>query len=250
MDDPRRGQSVAARLGLLRHGLRTAVAAHDVYISYMRATAKWKSKVVWPTTEIVIEGYPRSGNTFAQVAFEVAQGRTVRMAHHTHAPAQVRWAVTHRIPTVLLIRPAEDAVISYVIHDPHIPLGRALSDWIAFYESLIPMRNEVIVADFHRATREFGAVIRRLNEVYGTSFKVFDSTEENINRCYQTIEELDRRHSKRQRIDETRVARPSDARLPAKAALTIELKREVLSLPFKLARDLYLTFLNAHSVVS
>ena len=40
-------------------------------------------------TELVIEAFPRSANTFATVAFQLSQPAPVRVAHHLHAPAQV-----------------------------------------------------------------------------------------------------------------------------------------------------------------
>jgi hypothetical protein len=55
------------------------------------------------TTQLVIEGYPRLGNTFAVVAFLQAQKEDVRIAHHLHAPAQVIRAARWRIPTIVLI---------------------------------------------------------------------------------------------------------------------------------------------------
>ena len=60
--------------------------------------------VVHDGTRIVIEGYPRCGNTFATVAFQLAQGVPVEAAHHLHAEAQIVAAAESGIPAVLLIR--------------------------------------------------------------------------------------------------------------------------------------------------
>jgi hypothetical protein len=53
------------------------------------------------TTEIVIEGYPRSGNTFAVVAFRLAQGREIEIAHHLHAAAQIKRAARLDVPAFI-----------------------------------------------------------------------------------------------------------------------------------------------------
>ena len=60
-------------------------------------------------TELVIEAFPRSGMTFAVVAFEMAQTRQVRVACHVHAPAQVIEGARRRIPALVLVQPAEPA---------------------------------------------------------------------------------------------------------------------------------------------
>ena len=38
-------------------------------------------------TELVIEGFPRSANTFAVLAFDYAQPDDVKLAHQLHAPS-------------------------------------------------------------------------------------------------------------------------------------------------------------------
>src|SRR6266566_5260966 len=68
-----------------------------------------------PHVDIVIEGFPRSANSFAVHAFRVAQDRPVRIAHHLHAPAQVIAAVRARVAAITLIREPEDAVLELVI---------------------------------------------------------------------------------------------------------------------------------------
>ena len=54
-----------------------------------RLARKDQARVVTPDTQLVIEGFPRSANTFARVAFNAAQSGRVRIAHGLHVPAQV-----------------------------------------------------------------------------------------------------------------------------------------------------------------
>jgi len=55
-------------------------------------------------TEVVIDGFPRSGNTFAVVAFRQAQSRRVSVAHHGHVPALAIEAHRRGVPALVLIR--------------------------------------------------------------------------------------------------------------------------------------------------
>ena len=64
-------------------------------------------RAVTPDTQLVIEGFPRSGNTFARRAFVMAQDERfdkTRIARHLHVPAQVVRAARWQIPTLVLIR--------------------------------------------------------------------------------------------------------------------------------------------------
>jgi len=74
-----------------------------------------RARAVDRATELVIEGFARSGNTFAVAAFSLAQPRPVRLAHHLHAPAQVLLAARMGIPCIVLVRDPVDAVASRLI---------------------------------------------------------------------------------------------------------------------------------------
>jgi hypothetical protein len=174
---------------------------------------------VGPDTEIVIEGFPRTGNTFAERAFVLAQDRPVQVACHVHAPAQLITAAHRGVPAIALARPPEETVLSFVIRHPHIPLGQALRGYARFYEPLAPHRERLVVAPFDEVTTDFGAVIRRVNERFGTAFKEFDHTPENVRACLDQIDRGYRTREERGDALERIVARPSEARQEIKERL-------------------------------
>jgi hypothetical protein len=139
-------------------------------------------------TEIVIEGFPRSANSFAVAAFGRAQGRKPQIAHHVHAPAQVIAAARTGIPAIVLIRNPEDAVLEYVIKKPAVTVGQALRGYARFYEPLLKYRWAFVAGVFDEVTKDFGSVIRRVNERFGTAFREFEHTEENAR---ATLDEID-----------------------------------------------------------
>jgi hypothetical protein len=47
-----------------------------------------------------------------------------------------------------------------------------------------------VAADFTQVTADFGAVIRRINERFGTAFAEFAPSPENVRRAYELIDEL------------------------------------------------------------
>ena len=143
-------------------------------------------------TELVIEAAGSSGNTFAVIAFRLAQARPVSLAHHLHATAQVKRAVQRGIPALVIIRHPRDVATSRVIRHPPITMEEALREWCAFYEAIEPAPN-VLLADFRAVTTDFGAVIRQLNRQCNTGFRVFAHTDENVARVFRIMDEVYRR---------------------------------------------------------
>ena len=189
-------------------------------------------------TEIVIEGFPRSGNTFSVYAFALAQGKPVRMAHHLHAPAQLIVAARQGIPAVLVIREPEGAVLSRAAARVTRPvpasadLKRILRGYVRFHAALIPFASVLVIAPFPIVTSDFGAIVDRVNERYGTSYQRFDHTAENVQKVFAWIDEGGRR------------ARPAEQRTEAKAQLLAEFRSPDLARLRSSAETLYADFLS------
>jgi hypothetical protein len=156
-----------------------------------------ESLVVEKDTVIVIEGFPRSANTFACNAFRLSQEKDVKIAHHLHAPAQIIGAAKMNIPAVVQIRNPDDAVLSLVVRSPFISIRIALREYTLFYETILSYRDHFIVAKFEDVIRDFGSVIREINDRFGTDFKEFIHNEENVAKSYK-MPSQDRRMRKEQ----------------------------------------------------
>src|SRR5215204_3265193 len=102
-----------------------------LFYNFYRMRPSYRDLLVDRRTQIVIEGFPRSGNTFAVVAFQQAQRESVRVAHHHHMPAQVIRAAKWGIPTFLLVSKPTDAATSRVTRDPHVPIRQALKNCVS-----------------------------------------------------------------------------------------------------------------------
>jgi hypothetical protein len=153
-------------------------------------TRKDLSRAVTPDKQVVIEGFPRSGNSFARRAFIMAQNETfdvVSIAHHLHVPAQVVRAAQWRIPTLVLIRRPRDAVLSLVIRDP-ISVDQALRYYISFYETAEKYRDAYVLGLFEEVTEDFGEVIERINDKFGTTFSMFSHDEENVGKVFTDMD--------------------------------------------------------------
>jgi hypothetical protein len=175
------------------------------------------------TTEIVIEGYPRSGNTFAVVAFRLAQGRKIEIAHHLHAAAQIKRAARLDVPAIVLIREPSEAILSLVVRDPHASIQWALHSYIRFYRAVFPYLEKTVVGPFATVTSDLASIIRMVNTRYGTAFNEFVPTEDALNSVRQTVEWMGRRDSMMTGQDyDLGVALPSEQRRRAKDARRAE----------------------------
>jgi hypothetical protein len=172
-----------------RHRLRTRVSEHpSAYLPFARRKYPGPSpEVIGPETELVIDGYTRSASTYAVYAFQLAQPRPVRVAHHLHAPAQLIGAARDGIPAMLLIRQPRQALLSQLVREPDVALPDALRGYIRFHACLLRYRNRFVVGDFDEVTTDFGSVIRRLNARFGTSFAEFEDTEDNVRDCLALV---------------------------------------------------------------
>ena len=82
----------------------------------------------------------------------------------------MRRAVRLGLPTLVLIRRPTDAVTSYLVRRPTLTPDDALLEYLDFYRTAWPARDGFVVAPFEPVVSDFGAVIDRVNERFGTSF--------------------------------------------------------------------------------
>jgi hypothetical protein len=178
-----------SRLRRMRHRVRTLVSEHpEPYLSFARLKYPGPSpRVIGPDTAVVIDGYTRSASTFAVYAFQLSQPRPVRLAHHLHAPAQLIEAARRSLPTLMVIREPRGALLSQLVREPDVDLLDALYSYRRFHTSLMGYRDAFVVADFAEVTGDFGAVVARMNEKYGTSFGHFSGTPSEVSRCMSLI---------------------------------------------------------------
>lgn len=188
---------------LVQHTFKRALEFFpSVYIMVQRyryASHPYSRKIVSSDTDIIIEGYPRSANSFSVKAFMFANGDDYKIATHQHAAPQVVLGVKLGIPTIVLIRDPKDAVLSYAAlraktyglkkFQSEYKLKWLLEDYVAFYEHLLPLKDEFVTAKFESVLKDYGIVIDNVNHKYGTTFKRFEHSEENVARVFSKSKE-------------------------------------------------------------
>lgn len=197
--------------------------------------------VVGPKTELVVEGMPRSANTFAYHAFRLAQGRDVKAAHHFHCPAQLLYGVRHKIPSLVLVREPLAVMTSLALRHPEFPLDRNLDDYIHFHSALLRYQDRLVVASFEEVTTDFGLVLAKVNRFFGCSFKLFHHDEENAARVTSVIQDI---NQSTESGNPLQVAMPSREKEKLKGPSRKQITQRLPKKGVHRARELYERFLH------
>ena len=193
-------------------------------------------------TELVIEGYPRSGNSFAFTAFDIAQGETpVRVSHHLHTASPVIAALKAKIPCVILVRHPEDAIISHILYSQNLTIRQCLNSYLDFYQPLLKYKESFVVAKFEDVISDFGRIVQQVNQTFSTNFKLFEHSQENADKCFDVLNNSwkDLGFSERKSV----TCAPSDARKRYKEALRKHFRANEITELRSRAIDVYQQYL-------
>jgi hypothetical protein len=181
-------------------------------------------------TDVVIEGFPKSANSFVTHAFRMPQDRELMIAHHNHSSGVVVAACRRRVPVLVLIRQPVEAVSRIALVRPRISLRFLLRGWISFYRHLLPWRGRFAVGRFEDVTTDLGAVMAEMNEQLGTRFVPFHHTPENERAAFRALEEdWATRIDPAELAHDLNVGRPSSGR----DTMTEEILAKLRSAPYE-----------------
>jgi len=88
-------------------------------------------------------------------------------------------------------------LLSALVRRPNLSAVIVLQGYIAFYRTILPYKRGFVLASFNKAIKNFGEVIKRDNEKFNNSFVIFDPNEENIQKAFRLVKEMDKREKKR-----------------------------------------------------
>jgi len=244
------GERIARALvpaGLRAHAWNLVVRWDHPLITqaYLAVHPEFRSVRLTRATALVIDGHSRCANTYAVCAFEQANPG-LRLTHHLHNPRVFRRAVRLGVPALVLVRRPEDVVASMLAFEPALSAGDILRTYRDFYTPLLPILDELVVADFDEVVRDFGAVVRQLNARFGTAFRQYVKSADAEAAVMAAVETFGAAHYAA-RDFENRVSRPSKLRTAPRSvdswddedwaalAHADQLYREVLARRFRAA---------------
>jgi hypothetical protein len=153
---------------------------------YFKITSKKSAfRLVSKHSTMCIEGFPRSANSFTVAAFKICSGINNGIATHMHSHTNILEAIKLGVPTLVLVRKPEDAVVSLKVlskedaiirNEKHIetPIYWYLEWYIIFYSSLLEKKNHFVIGKFEDVTTNFSKIITDFNDKYSTNFKVIE----------------------------------------------------------------------------
>jgi hypothetical protein len=187
-------------------------------------------------TDIVIDGFPRSANTYATYAFDVAQSKKLIIANHIHKKSQFLLAKKYNIPAILLIRKPLDCISSLLIRQPKYDPATLFKSYYQFYDTLKNL-DSYVVGSFDMVLNHYDEIIKKVNQKFNTQFDLYYKTAENeekVKKIVQTQDELTNVSDYEQRV-----AYPSAARKQAASNVKKLLSHKQYSNQLNDCNDMY-----------
>jgi hypothetical protein len=158
-------------LPLIRLARRFASDKPAIFFPFARLAGN--TRLLDAQTELVVDGYPRSANSFTEAAFAYSQAqRGIRLATHVHSAAQIIRAVECGIPAVVLLRQPDQAVASMIQMTGMMDADLHFRDYCAFYRPLRGLGDGFVTVEFSQVFGRFDELVMAVNEHFGTDLSV------------------------------------------------------------------------------
>ena len=197
-----------------KHQIWTYLGASSIGLKLLHIYCKYiqnKDIVVGSDTELVIEGYPRSANTYSVAVLYVSNGLAMRIGRHVHGSAQLVQGVKKGIPAVLLLRNPVDAVVSLLLRNPCLSAKTMFNNYVLFHSALVKYTKDIVVVAFKLAITSMDLVIEHVNCKYDTSFRV-PNLDDSADEITKMVDYMDMQDRKSDVVDSMTVARPNSIR--------------------------------------
>jgi hypothetical protein len=161
----------------------------SIYYKIYARKYPFNQMAVTHKTEICIEGFPRSANSYAVVAFKL-NNKDIKVGHHLHIAAQVVRAADFGIPNVVVIRKPEDAVASFLVFQSSFNARAYLKSYIRFHRTIMPFLNKTLFASFETVTLDFNKIIISINDRFGKCYNLVQDLEKSQKLIFTRLEEI------------------------------------------------------------
>jgi hypothetical protein len=145
---------------------------------YLWLDPRTRPRRVTRSTDLVIDGMARSANSYSYAALLYTNGEDLTISHHLHTPRVIERGVKFGLPTVVLIREPRAVLASVMQYDEDGSPEDFLDAYLSYYRTVEPLLDHVVLADFEETIKDFGAVMDRCNEKFGTSFVRYERSDE------------------------------------------------------------------------
>lgn len=145
---------------------------------YIKIAKNLEDEAVHATldTDLVIEGFQRSGNTYCWFLVKEIVQKRAKIAHHTHSVSSLKLAKRFKLPTIVIIRAPLDSLVSATIYRTgginskhiHRHVKYMIDDYYSFYNFLRQDlgRDNLLIYDFQALIKEPDSFCRVLHKKF------------------------------------------------------------------------------------
>lgn len=167
------------------------------------------------SADLVVEGFPRSGNSFLMSWFACANPG-LRIASHLHSIANVTAALRLGVPAVVVIRPPATAIASLALFSPAEPLDQHIARYRRFHRGVLAVAGDVVISPFPTTTGDPARVVEAVAIRSGRQLVL--TPPGGRDEVTSAVEALNVKANGA--LDERKVGRPSAARRQAATVVT------------------------------
>lgn len=190
-----------------------------------------KKKVADNDKSLVIDGFPRSGNTFLADIIVVSQGQDFKFAHHSHLPENLLLGIELGIPSVAIFRDPLQAISSFMLYSEQNEV-QATKRWIRFYQTLEDSIDKLVVISFDDIVKRPKATLCAISSAFDLNLKIPSDEAALITKAKDRIDSRTvRMQSSRQKDPVTTSCLPSQERTNRKNEHRESLERYLASQP-------------------
>lgn len=205
-------------------------------VTYMNSRPAYQE--IRPTlkTSLVVDGFPRSANSYCYYALMHALRSVGEVRGHTHGAGIYGYTRRKSIPAVALIRKPEDAVSSFLQYNPRLTPDSALRSYILFNETVLKFSSSIMVVSFETATQDFAAVLDSIASTFpslASAQTTWTESDERTAREAVASSHFERHGGK---LSVSKIPLPQSTRGAMRDEL---LSRVVASTSYSLATDIY-----------
>ena len=162
------------------------------YYTFYARRYPFSAMKVTHKTDICIEGFPRSANSYATVSFKLVN-HGVKVGHHLHVAAQAVRAVSYKIPTMVVLRAPEEAVASFMVFQNSFNAPLYLNAYTQFHQRLKNISGQILFISFETVTTNMNICISELNSKFNVNFETIPNLKERQDEIIQKLKGVNAR---------------------------------------------------------
>ncbi|NDY74289.1 hypothetical protein DO021_20600 [Desulfobacter hydrogenophilus] len=191
--------------------LKTIVSSNFLFFKYLiKPLSKHKELFLNKGTNLIIEGYPRCGNTFCVAAFYYFSENNLSIARHRHEIGHVKHALFTGVPILIVFREPIEAISSFIVREG-VSERFAVNFYIKFNSFILKNRDNLLLFDFNDIVNNIKGVVNCFSKKCGLTLIGFDNKGD-VDEIKNIVIEMEKKDSGSDNVRSTHVAYPNKSR--------------------------------------